>query len=122
MAVRQQQPVEPAKASPASEQLTLCAFSAIDHDAVTTNFHEKPRMIALRRWDARRSSEKGQIKHAGVMISSDGMAGCPGATVLPNYMSTNMPPAFSSKEAIDPVATARLRTDRLLGGALFLFP
>jgi hypothetical protein len=40
MAMRQEQPIEPSEPSATPEQLTLSAFAAIDHDAMTACFHE----------------------------------------------------------------------------------
>jgi hypothetical protein len=36
----QEQPIEPSEPSATPEQLTLSAFAAIDHDAMTACFHE----------------------------------------------------------------------------------
>ena len=81
----QKQPVEPAEAGAATEQLTLSALPAIDQDPMSTNFHEKARMIALRRWHAGRSSEKGQTEHGwgNDLLRWHGR----GETMLANYIS-----------------------------------
>src|SRR5712672_2325805 len=63
MPVRQQEPAEPPEAGAAPEQLALRALPTIDNDAMAAGFHQKAWMIALRRWDAGRGSEKGQIEH-----------------------------------------------------------
>jgi hypothetical protein len=48
MAVRQQQPVEPAETGPAAQQLSLGALPAIHHDTVAARLHQKARMVAFR--------------------------------------------------------------------------
>ena len=63
MTVGQEDPVEPSETGATPEQLALCPLPAIDQDAIVTRFHQNAWMIALRRWDAGRGSEKGQIEH-----------------------------------------------------------
>jgi Protein of unknown function (DUF3750) len=66
MAVRQQEPVEPTEAGAAPEQLALRSLSTIDHDSMAASFHQKARMVPLRRGRARGGSKKGQVEHGRV--------------------------------------------------------
>src|SRR5438270_3739323 len=63
MTVRQQDAVEPPKARAAAQQLALRTLAAIDEDALACCLHQESRMVALRRWNARRSPEKCQGEH-----------------------------------------------------------
>ena len=63
MAMRQQQPIEPAETDPAPQQLSLGALPAIHQDTVAARLHQKARMVAFCGWNAGRCPEKGQVEH-----------------------------------------------------------
>ena len=62
---------------------------------------EKPRMIALRRWKARRGSEKGQIEHDRADVLAGWRGRLPCECVLANYILNQRRIAFPSEEALD---------------------
>jgi hypothetical protein len=63
MAMRQQQAMQPAESGTALEQLALSALTAIDHDATAAGLDKEARMAAVRRGDARRGAEEGDVEH-----------------------------------------------------------
>ena len=73
------------------------ALPTIDHDAMAAGFHQKAWMIALRRWDAGRGSEKGQVEHD----RGDALIGERGSNVQTNY-SLNEQPTIFPPRPIDP--------------------
>ena len=92
MPMLQKQPVEPAEAGAATEQLTLSALPAIDQDPMSTNFHEKAEDDRAPPTAPAEVPRKVRPNMAGVMISSDGMA-----VAKPCWRTisrTNMPPLF----------------------------
>lgn len=72
MAMRQQDAVEPPEACATAQQLALRALAAIDQDALARGFHQKRRMVALRRGNAGRGAEKRQGEHGRQMSSGSG--------------------------------------------------
>ena len=50
MAMRQQEAVESSKPGAAAKQLALGTLAAIDQNAMTRGFHQKARVVPLRRW------------------------------------------------------------------------
>src|ERR1700730_16356530 len=71
MAMGQQEPIEPAEAGSAPEQLALAAFPAIDQDAVASRFDEEAGMVAFCRWNAGRRPSKCQVEHSWLSTSGD---------------------------------------------------
>jgi hypothetical protein len=67
--MREKKPVEPSKSGAAPQQLALRSLSAIDHEAVPGRLDQKTWVIALRRRDAGRGSEKCQVEHRGSLVA-----------------------------------------------------
>src|SRR6516165_6014675 len=65
MVMGQQEPIEPSKAGAAAQQLALRPFSAVDEDAMAPRLHQKARMVAFSRWNARRRPQEGEREHGG---------------------------------------------------------
>jgi hypothetical protein len=78
MAMRQQQPIEPAEAGAAPQQLALGALPAIDQDTAAARFHQETGMIALRRGNARRRPQKCQVEHRNPPAPLPAVAGASG--------------------------------------------
>ncbi len=63
MAVGEQDPIEPPKACPTAEQLTLDPLAAIDENAIPACSNEKAGMIAVCGRNARRGPQERELKH-----------------------------------------------------------
>jgi hypothetical protein len=59
--MREQKSIEAPEAGAATQQLSLCALTAIDRDAMTGSLHKEARMVPLGRRHAGGRAEEGQI-------------------------------------------------------------